>query len=117
MGPLASMYALIKAQNDSARREAGFDGNADAQYLFNSRLSPVFQRMNTGSPAPDPRGEGPIFLDDEAPMRPHGGLLEQESVFAPRKGLPPRGFRDPGQAGPSPPVDKGILAQMYGVRP
>jgi hypothetical protein len=46
----------------------------------------------------------------EQEQRPHGGMLEQESVFAPRRGLPPRNFRDPSQGGPSP----GPISKMFG---
>lgn len=48
----------------------------------------------------------------EQPPPVHRGLLEEESVFAPRQGLPPRSFRDPSQMGPAPPVDRGIISMM-----
>ena len=52
---------------------------------------------------------------EQAPPPPHGGMLEQESVFAPRRGqqgsIP---FRDPQQAGPEAPVDPRILARLFG---
>lgn len=51
----------------------------------------------------------------EAQMRQHGGMLEQESVFAPRKGQPPTPYREPQQGGPAPPVT-GPIASMYGGR-
>lgn len=51
--------------------------------------------------------------DDER-MRTHGGMLEGESVFAPRKGVGPRPFRDPEQAGPSPPPREQLSMMMRG---
>ena len=111
MGPLATMFANIKSRNDAAQRDAGFDRSPEMQRLFNSRLSPVFEGMNTGRAAPD---GGDISLDGG---RPHGGMLEQESVFAPRRGQGPVPFRDPSmQAGPEPPVDPRILARLFGDR-
>lgn len=55
--------------------------------------------------------ENAYVMDPTARPRPHGGLLEEESAFAPLKGIGPRSFRDPEQAGPAPPV-QGPLAQM-----
>jgi len=55
---------------------------------------------------------------EQAPPPPHAGMLEQESVFAPRRGqqgsIP---FRDPQQAGPEAPVDPRILARLFGSQP
>ena len=50
-------------------------------------------------------------MEDQMPMRQHQGMLEPESVFAPRRGIGPRPFRDPEQMGPEPPV-QGPLAVM-----
>lgn len=49
---------------------------------------------------------------EQAMQRPHGGMLEPESVFAPRRGVGPRPFRDPEQMGPAPPTD-GPIASLY----
>ena len=50
-------------------------------------------------------------------QKPHGGMLEQESVFAPRRGqqgsIP---MRDPRQEGPSPPTGGPITAMYQGRR-
>ena len=49
-------------------------------------------------------------------QKPHGGMLEPESVWNPRKGQAPRSFRDPQQAGPSPPTGGPITAMYQGGR-
>lgn len=53
-----------------------------------------------------------VRMLEQQGQRPHGGLLEEESVFAPRKGIGPRSFRDPQQAGPAPPMN-GPIASLY----
>ena len=52
-----------------------------------------------------------MLQQSQAGQRPHGGMGEQESVFAPRRGVGPRPFRDPQQAGPSP---GGPVSALYG---
>lgn len=46
----------------------------------------------------------------EAP--PHMGLLQEDSLWNPRKGIGPRPFRDPMQGGPEPPTS-GPIASLY----
>ena len=111
MGPLATLFANIKARNDAAQRQAGFSGSPESQRLFNSRLSPVFESMNTGRAAPDPRGES-ISLEGRPPVIDWKDPIG--SAFAPSRG--PQGsipFRDQ-QQGPEPPVDPRVLERLFG---
>jgi len=108
MGPLSMMFSGVNQQNDQDYRQRGRGGDRE---IFNSRLSRL---SNNFDPANINRSsEPPLILGD--PGQPvHGGLLEEESVFAPRRGRGPMSFRDPQQGGPQPPVDPRILAQLFG---
>lgn len=79
-----------------------------ATYLDGSPVPRHLLRASEQSP------DMPGF-DPNATPRPHGGMLEPESVFAPRRGVGPRPFRDPEQMGPAPPTD-GPIASLYRKR-
>lgn len=49
----------------------------------------------------------------EQRMREEPGALGADSAFNQRRGLGPRAFRDPQQAGPSPPMDDGPIASLF----
>ena len=114
-GPLAQMFGLLSKENEDAYQGVHRKSPHIDRETFNTRLSPVFGRTRSmPSDHRDASGEPPIVLgEDDAPPRlipsdfPTLGYNDQQP------GQGPMPFRDPGQAGPSPPVDPRILAQMF----
>jgi len=108
-GPLATMFAGLNKQNDDDYRQRGHGLDRE---VFQTRLS----NLNGAFPpnTRDASGEPPIVLgeDPQAQLIPSDfpslGYNDQ------RPGQGPMPFRDPGQAGPQPPIDPRILAQMFG---
>jgi hypothetical protein len=112
-GPLAQLYALLRSQNDEARSRSPVKD----EFLFNSRLSPVFRRMNITGLAPDQLGNAPIDLESpnliaSDPMDP---LARMRNPWAADRMPPVMPFRDREQGGPAPPA-RDTFARLYGKR-
>lgn len=120
MGPLATMFAGLKQQNDAdfgnyRRSHPGFGDDDYSRALFNSRLSRLSDVFHGGR-MPDDDG-GPIILGDRMPRaNPFiNPMLDDSAPLMDRTTFDRTpSFRDPGQGGPSPPVNPGILAAMFG---